>query len=370
MKKLLITLEYPPFKGGVATYLEALVSQWKPEDVIVLADRSKNSFMYDSAQLHTIIRRKLLGGVIFKWLFAYKEARELMRASHIDHVVVSHILPMGYIAMLLGKPYTVILHGMDILLAQKNPIKAFLTKKILDKASYVLANSQFTKQEVLRVDPNLRVIVAYPCPAQKIRELARTPQSRYKDLNRFTCLSVNRLVARKGNDTMIDAIALLKDRGVSDIRYSIVGKGPYREVLNKKITHYNLSDQVVIYTDISDEDLHAWYSSVDVLCMPARRENQYDVEGFGIVFLEAALYGLPAIAGESGGMREAVIEGVTGVIVDSSDSEDVADALYYLYTHREEVSRMGKRAQERVRTEFTWEAQFSSYITLLESHES
>lgn len=370
MKKLLITLEYPPFKGGVAVYLEALVSQWKSEDVVILAHRSKNAFLYDKNQKYTIVRTRLLSGVVLRWLRAYHEAKKIIKDYTIDHVVISHILPMGYVALLLGKPYTVILHGMDILLAQKNPIKAFLTKKILQKASYILVNSEFTKQEVLRVDPNLTVVVGYPCPAQKIRELARTPQPRYKDAGRFTCLSVNRLVSRKGNDAMIDAIALLKDRGITDIRYVIVGKGVYEEVLNKKITQYNLSDQVIIYTDMSDEDLHAWYSSADLLCMPARRENQYDVEGFGIVFLEAALYGIPAIAGESGGMPEAVIDGVTGLIVDSCDVESLADAIYYLYTHREQMSRMGNQAQERVLTEFTWDAQFSSYITLLESHES
>lgn len=370
MKKLLITLEYPPFKGGIATYLEALVSQWKPEDVVVLADRSKNAFIHDQNQKYTIVRTPLLSGMTLKWLRAYYEAKKIIKDHAIDHVVISHILPMGYVALLLGKPYTVILHGMDILLAQRNPIKAFLTKKILQKAAYIIANSEFTKREILRVDPNLTVIVGYPCPAQKIRELARAPQPRYKDTDTFTCLSVNRLVSRKGNDTTIDAIALLRDRGITDIRYVIVGKGVYKEALNKKITQYDLSDQVVIYTDISNEDLHAWYSSADLLCMPARRENQYDVEGFGIVFLEAALYGLPAIAGESGGMSEAVIDGVTGIIVDSSDVESLADAIYYLYTHREEMSHMGNQAQERVVRDFTWSLQFSSYITLLESHES
>ncbi len=362
----MMTLEFPPFKGGVGVYAHHLASALAQEhEVTVLT--STESKEVDATTLYTVIRTPLLSRLIRpRWLLAYVRMRALLRAGRYDHIITPHILPLGVVAALSGVPYTISLHGMDILMAQRSAFKRMITRFVVKKARFILVNSAYTRECIM--DAALyadKTIVVHPCP----QELPHTSTAMHDELRqRYNigdaplALSVNRLVARKGNDTVIEAIARM-DR--TDIRYCIIGNGGYASQLQKLLTHYNLEDRVHIIHNVSNDELATWYAIADIFIMPARHEGPYDVEGFGIVYLEAGLHGLPVIAGNTGGVPEAVLDGITGILVDPTNTQAVTDALLYLLDHPSERERLGTAGQHRAHKNFTWSVQCKPYLQAL-----
>ena len=139
--------------------------------------------------------------------------------------------------------------------------------------------------------------------------------------------------------------------------YVIVGDGPYRPSLEKLASDLGMGSHVVFAGKVSDEDLPKYYSLCDVFAMPSReRLDSGDVEGFGIVFLEAAAAAKPVVAGRSGGIEDAVIHGATGLLVEPTSVGDVAQALLRLLRDAPLRQELGGQARERVLREFTWDA--------------
>jgi phosphatidylinositol alpha-1,6-mannosyltransferase len=159
-------------------------------------------------------------------------------------------------------------------------------------------------------------------------------------------LSVARLVPRKGIDRLIEAVKALPD----DVLLVVVGDG--EDLPRLKELAAPLADRVRFVTDASDETRNAWYAAADVFALPVREEAG-DVEGFGIVYLEAALAGLPSIAGRSGGAAEAVVDGETGYVVED-EVRAVAAMLQTLLQDPLLRLKMGAAARERAKSKFRW----------------
>jgi len=382
MKKLLLTLEYPPHHGGVAVYLKNLVDQFDPNNICVLAPRTKNSFVFDLKQPYVIHRLNLLSRYIWpRWLRTYVIAKRLCFREKIDQVIISHILPMGYVALLLNRPYTLIVHGQDILMAKTTPWKNFWMKKILNGATNIIANSKYTQDLILAegvANPDKLVFekseepkyicVSYPCPKNFNLELDLERLNYWKHrlmLNgKFTLLSVNRLVSRKGNDKVIETLGALKEH-LPDFRYIIVGNGVYQSKLENLIDKYDLGLNVTILNEISDEDLPYLYEACDVFIMPSRLNDLYDVEGFGIVYLEAALFHKPSIAGNVGGAPEAVIDHQTGLLVNPNSIDEIGKAIMTLMLSEQLRLELGDRAYARAAKDFTWSNSFMNVTEIL-----
>jgi phosphatidyl-myo-inositol dimannoside synthase len=221
----------------------------------------------------------------------------------------------------------------------------------------VLSNSDFTREtliDLIGVEPG-RITVVYPTvDADRFR-----PDLPSDDLRsslgvapgQHLVLSVGRLMRRKGFDNVIRALPMLRRQGV-DAHYAVIGIGEELEYLSALSRELGVTDRVHMLGHVSYEDLPRWYCASDVFAMP-NRDIRGDTEGFGLVFLEAAAAGRPALAGTAGGTGSAVEDGVTGLRVDGERPAAIAQALLRLFANPVEAKEMGRKARERVLEDFT-----------------
>jgi phosphatidylinositol alpha-1,6-mannosyltransferase len=165
---------------------------------------------------------------------------------------------------------------------------------------------------------------------------------------------VSRLMPRKGQDTLIRALPLIQQK-VPEAALLIVGGGPYRSKLDSLVTEMKVEDSVVLTGTVAWEALPAHYAAGDVFAMPCRTRNRgWDVEGLGIVYLEAGAIGLPVIAGNSGGAPDAVLDEQTGYVVDGRDLAQVADRVTRLLEDPASAAQFGNRGRQWVEQQWTW----------------
>lgn len=309
------------------------------------------------------------------WLPLIWHVGKMVKKEKIEMLWVGQVLPIGYIALWLKKrkkiPYAVFTHGMDILVPQKSRWKRYWLKKILFNAELVAANSQFTRNELLKLEVEEgRIVVVYPCPTEMsvlchsdppaggeespILLEQRDPSAlRPQDDNEKIILSVGRLVKRKGFDKVIEIMPRLLKR-VPGLKYVIIGNGPEKAALQIQIAELGLSDSVEILENISDDELHEWYNRCVVFALPCCQIGA-DAEGLGLVFLEAAFAGKPIVAGNSGGAPETVRHGYSGFVVDAEAPEELYQSLLKILTDEPFAKRLGAYGREWVNRNFQWE---------------
>jgi phosphatidylinositol alpha-1,6-mannosyltransferase len=347
MKVLLFTLEYPPFHGGVAEYYGNLVKSWPvPENIYVL-DNAKN--------------RLLTGWLWPRWLPAVELLFRAIRKHKINHILVGQILPLGtatyYISKLTHTPYTVILHGMDFTYALRVPRKKAMAEKILKQAKYIICASSYTAKlvtEFLGETDKIKTVNPGIDPAKASGHDLRSKElkEKHKLDGKVVLFSLGRLVKRKGFDYVIKAMAEVVKQN-SRVFYFIAGNGPDKRYI------YDCAagiPNIIFLGEIGEEDKWAWLQLCDIFIMPARN-IEGDYEGFGIVYLEANLCGKPVIAGDSGGVRDAVKGAVTGIIVDPNNIERIAGAISTLSTDAKLRQTLGEQGRARAISEFSWEKQ-------------
>ncbi len=352
MKFLLVTLEYFPFKGGVANYYTNLVYHWPKSSEITVLDNKNNNLLRKNGPL--------------KWLPAVLTIWKEIRKNKINHILVGQILPIGtasfILSLVLNIRYTVFLHGLDLSSASKNRWKKFLTKKIIKKSDNIICANSFVC-EILKNNykvNNKKIIVVNPGvnnfnfdSKDKKNELIK----KYDLFNKKIIFSLGRLVKRKGFDYTI--LSLKKvfelDNGM-DLKYVISGVGPdekYLKDLAVKTFGENFKEKIVFTGEISEEEKWTFLSLSDIFIMPARNIAG-DYEGFGIVFLEAGLLSKPVIAGKSGGISDAVVNNVNGLMVDPESQEDIAEAILKLLKNPNLSKSLGDSGRERAVNKFNW----------------
>ncbi len=375
MKKfLIVTIEFLPQKGGIANYLAGLARHLPSDKVVILAPKANcNKFTmknllhrekdFENQQAYKIYRKNLISQVpLFwpKWLPMIWHLFRVVRREKVEAILVGQVLPVGTAAFLVKKflriPYFVSCHGMDILLAaQESPRKKKLLNKILTQADRIIANSQFTKNELQKIGvAENKITIVYPCPTEVFARittlhLATTMSNgkatlvdevrrKYHLENKKVLLTVGRLVKRKGHDKVIEALPKILEH-VPDAMYVVVGSGP--QILNIKyqISKLGLEKSVVLTGEISNDELACFYELCDVFVMVPRQIDG-DVEGFGTVFLEANQYSKPVVAGRSGGVAEAVVDGITGLLVNPTDTVQISQAVIKLLTDKQLAKRI------------------------------
>ena len=368
-KSLLITIDFPPQTGGVANYL-ANFSQNIPEDkLIVLANEIDNAHHFDGQQHYKIIREQLLYKYFWpKWLKTFALSKKIIKKEKIEQIIISHILPMGYLALILKLPYIVILHGYDIMNAQKSSWKKYWAIKILAQAKHIIVNSHHTQNQVLNLGINQnKITIVYPCPNIKPEQLNEHEKQTIKnelDLHhKKILLSVGRLVTRKGFDKVIQALPEIIKQ-IPNLVYIIVGIGSDKDRLEKLAESLKIRGNLIIAEDIPNSNLSSFYDLADIFIMPARQINE-DVEGFGIVYLEANLFSKPVIAGKSGGVEDAVIDGQTGILVNPESVQEITQAILKLFNDLELANKLGVQGKERVLNEFQWPKQIEKINNIL-----
>lgn len=380
MKSLLLTtLEYPPQLGGIAGYLGNIVEHLPADKVNVLASDAFHAHESDMSSDTPVYRRRLISRWLRpRWLPALFWTDWLCRKERPSLILVSHLLPMGRIARIMkrrkGIPYVVIVHGMDVALASSGGMrKKRLAGRILQDASFVVANSGFTanfvesfgipKKDILIVRPS----PGFPLDTEVRPEDAGSIRARYRLGGDFTLLSVGRLVKRKGFDDCIKAVSMLRDRGVF-VQYLVVGDGQERERLEELAADMGVEGRVIFAGSVPKEGLPAIYAACDIFVTVPKALGP-DIEGFGIVFLEAGLLGKPVIGSRSGGVPDAVLHGETGLLIEPGNVQELVSAVLKIKDDPELASRLGEKGRERVLNEFGWARQTRRFVAALKDME-
>lgn len=355
LKSLLITIDFPPNLGGVAKYLSNICEYLPADKIVVLASEVKNND-FDKHRSYKIYRKKLLWRFLKPaWLPIFWQVFFVIKKEDIKQLCISHVLPVGYVALVFKKifkiPFLVYVHGLDIKAPQYLPWKFYWLKKILQSSDTIIANSNYTKRELLNIGINENKIqVEYPC--LNLRDLGEVNNKQVEFLrqkhqvqNKKIILTVGRLVQRKGQDMIIKALPKILEQEPDTI-YLIAGEGEYKKSLQDLVEKYNLQEKVIFAGAVSKEELSNYYAVCDFFAMPARELSDGDIEGFGIVFLEAAYYGKTSIAGRSGGMAEAVQDKETGLVVNGADINDIAEKIILLLHDIEYRKKLSEKARQ------------------------
>ena len=336
MKVVLITLDFAPEVGGVQKYLFEIGRRL--------------------GQLHELVVVTPVGGALpdvpFRRLvlprrdpWAFGRA---LRALRPDRVLIGHAHPRLLVpaALVARGRYVVITHGNDFLAAQRcwhRPLFNWL----LRKGYIVIANSRGNAELLKALGVSSLAIIHPGVDPLRFTPPASPPPPPW------TLLTVGRLVPRKGVDTVIKALPLLLAEFPS-LRYRVVGDGPDRKRLEGLAEALGVSGCVEFLGRVPEEELPRLYRQAHIFVMPTR-EEEADVEGFGIAYLEASASGLPVVAGRSGGAVEAVRDGETGLLVPPDDPGALAKAVAYLLHNPELRRRLGKRGRQWVEEEMNWD---------------
>jgi phosphatidyl-myo-inositol dimannoside synthase len=349
---------------------EAVYSRLKNTDVIVLADDKAGAprvAVQPPGPGHTVVRRPLSttrwGLMNPKGLYNHlRVAWELRKLGARGAVIVhcARALPEGVAAWLshrLGGPaYVCWAHGEDIAAAHLSRELTWLMTRVYRGAAANIANSHSTSWtlEALGIPPD-RIHVVHPgVDIHRFQPQidAADIRARFSGDGRAILLSVGRLQRRKGHDLAIEAISRL---GASvPLSYLIAGDGAERGRLEGLVAQHRLQDRVHFLGEVSARDLPRYYAACDIFLLPNRIEEG-DVEGFGMVFLEAAATGRPTIGGRTGGVPEAMIDRETGLLVSGTDVGELAAVIQDLASSPEKRHAMGSAGRERVCRAFTWE---------------
>jgi len=270
--------------------------------------------------------------------------------------VVSWILRIPYIAMVYA--YEV-----------RAPKMCSIAGMAVRGAARVVTISEFSRRAVSAHGvPAEHVTVIRPGPALDAQmESDASREEMGPRLDGRILLSVSRLVDRyKGHDMVIRALPLILAK-VPDVRYVIVGDGWLRPDLERLAVSLGVQDAVIFAGEVSDAALDAWYRRCDVFIL-ASRESGVDggSEGYGIVFVEANLRGKPVIGGRSGGIPDAVLDGVTGLLVNPSDVGEVADAVVQLLNDPTLAARLGDEGRRRALEELSWSRYVSGFTEVMQ----
>ena len=357
-RTLVVTNDFPPRVGGIQRTLHALVQQLPPERTAVLAPRWDGWQGFDAGEPYRVYRYP----PTFLWPTPELglRTRSIVRETGAEVVLFGHSLPTALLGPGLARrdiPYVVGAHGVEYWLSAL-PGAAALMRFATSRASRVAVMCSEYVGRVVRtvVSPAVPVSVLYPgadierfrpdLPGDEVRR-------RHGLSDRPVVVCVSRLVPRKGQDVLIRAMGLIRRR-VPDACLLIVGGGPYRERL-EALARDAPRGSVVFSGEVSEEELPLHYAAGDVFAMPCRsRFFGLEVEGWGNVFLEAAACGKPAVAGDSGGAAEAVVDGETGLVVDGRHVGVVGEAVAALLGDPNRGRAMGKAARARVERGYTW----------------
>lgn len=359
-KTLLFTIDFAPRTGGVAKYYENMCAYLPYDKITVLCQHEKGENGFDRKQKYAIYRKNLIlrSPIWPKWIFSPFHLHNAVKREQVELILVGQLLPIGTVAWLYKKifkiPYGIFIHGMDLGMAKQKKRKYKLAAKILKDADFIITNSDYTKKTVANFDiEEYKIFVVYPfveVPQIKGDQKPKLIASLRKN-DRKVILTLGRLVKRKGQDMVIQALPKIL-KHYSNFIYVIAGDGQDKKYLYDLAIACNVENKIIFAGEISDMEKAYYYSNCDIFIMPSRNIAG-DAEGFGIVYLEAALYGKPSIAGRSGGAPEAVLDGQTGILTDPENIDEIANTVIKLLDNPCLLNKLGVQSRERVLRDFT-----------------
>ncbi|MFG1871004.1 glycosyltransferase family 4 protein [Micromonospora arborensis] len=370
-RTLLITNDFPPRPGGIQSFVHNLAVRQPAGSVVVYASSWRGAEKFDADQPFEVIRERTR--VLLPTPLIARRAARLARAYECDTVWFGAAAPLGLLAAGLRRRAGVrrvvaLTHGHEVGWAALPAARPALRRigRGVDVTTYLgeytrsrLARVLDGVTELRRLAPGVDVDTYHPTvDGEQVR-------ARLGLTDRPVVVCVSRLVPRKGQDMLIRALPEIRRR-VPDAALLIVGGGPYRATLEKLARQAGVERDVVFTGSVPSAELPAHYAAGDVYAMPCRTRNRgLDVEGLGIVYLEASATGLPVVAGDSGGAPDAVREGETGYVVRGRDIAQLADRVARLLADRDLARELGAAGRAWVEREWRWEAQAERMAALL-----
>ena len=362
-RHILVTNDYPPKIGGIQSYLWELWRRLPVDEFAIYTTPYPSAATFDAH--HEMRIERSPEPVIGPYPWLVDRLNRYAEEEGADLVLLDPAVPLGAIGPYLDRPYGVILHGAEVTIPGRLPLSRSILARTLRSASLVIAAGHYPLAEAERCAGQSLPSVVVPPGVDHHRfhpfdDVARTAARRRFNLNHddFVVATVNRLVPRKGIETLVRAAALVQEGEATSpagIKVMVGGSGRQEAELAKLVAETGAP--VELLGRLADEDVVRLYGAADAMVMLCHdRWGGLEQEGFGIVFLEAAAAGLPQIAGRSGGAHEAVEHGVTGLIVDEPRSvEAAADAIQTLRRDQECRQRMGRAARKRAVESFDYD---------------
>ena len=373
---LLLSKIFFPWKGGVPNYYKNLLLHLSKIRVFVITLAINNvesqvvRVAEDGTRLHYIERvpffpehmgLQLRVGWLLDLCRMVLKIISAVRNRRIDAIIVGQVqmflLLAAFIASrLTGTPYVLFLHGEEI---PQIPMRSNgILRWLYLRASGYLCNSNFTRQRLKKFlgFKNLEAFVVYPGVEERFfvkPPNLRNVEERTELKNKKIIYTIARLDERKGQDMVIRSLPrIIKE--CQDVLYLIGGQGPQLEHLKEMVSSRKLDRYVKFLGVVPDEELVAYHCLGDVFVMPNRILKDGDTEGFGIVFLEANAAGNPVIGGREGGSVDAIVDGVTGYLVDPLDPQDISKKILHLLSDSQLRIKMGAAGRKRAWEQFRW----------------
>jgi phosphatidylinositol alpha-1,6-mannosyltransferase len=359
---LVVTNDFPPRPGGIQTFVHELVRRLPPDDVLVYASQFRGWEAFDAAQPFRVVREHT--SVLLPTPTVRRRAAALVEEHGAEAVLFGAAAPLGLLAPALrdaGARRTLgLTHGHEAGWAGYPAMRQVL-RAVGDRVDVLTYLGDYTRSRI--------AAALHPDAAGRMQQLTpgvdpavfrpdvdgTAARARLGLSGRPVVVCVSRLMPRKGQDVLIRTLPQVRD-AVPGTSLLLVGGGPDRRRLERLAAQSGVADHVVMTGSVPLPELPAHYAAGDVFAMPCRtRHLGLDVEGLGIVYLEASATGLPVVAGMSGGAPDAVLPGETGYVVGGSDDAQVTDVLVRLLRSPDERARLGAAGRAWVGREWTWD---------------
>lgn len=367
MRILLLTDKFIPERGGSQIILAEEYGHLPEHEVTVVTREFEGDQEADKRYHHPVHRvpysrvPKLRSPLL--WLSIARRARQLLQSGQFDQIHCGQTVetaPVGaWLARRFGLPLVMHTFAEDVTTYLRHPFYLPMMRYALRHASVVTSISQFTVEHLRKLGvPPERIVLLYPGldPERWVsRGGERGIRARFGLEGRPVVITVSRLIPRKGQDMVLRALPEVL-KVVPDLVYLIVGGGPEEPRLRRLATELALDRHVRFVGSIPNHEAPDYYYASDVFAMPNREMPNGDIEGFGLVFLEANMCGLPVIGGRSGGAVDAIEHERTGYLVDPISPGEISRRLIDLLSDPGLRQRMGDAGRRRVEEQFTWSA--------------
>ena len=372
---LFITNDFGPRAGGIETFVHGLIERLPKGSVIVYTSAQANAQTFDAEWLLKygveVIRDR--SKILLPTPRVIKACQKLISNRKLSKVAFGAAAPLAMMARAMrsagAQKVVALTHGHEVWWAKVPPFSfaiRYMSKNI-DAITYLgdytkgeisKALSEADASKLVQIAPGIDVDHFIPTDSSNLRaELGLTDKS--------VIISVGRLVHRKGQDKLISALPEIKT-SVPNVHLVLVGVGPHQDYLEKLALKLNVSDCVTFIGRINYAELPKYICLGDIFAMPSRsRFFGLEVEGLGIVYLEASACGLPVVGGKSGGAPDAVLVGETGVVVDGTNPSEIAEACIELLNNPELCALMGANGRAWIIENWRWEIWATRYAALL-----
>ena len=357
---LIVTRAFPPELGGMQSLMWGLTKEMSKNFMIkVFADYQNNHKEFDKKENFSIER---VGGI--KFLRKIRKAQlinEYLKENKVQGIIADHWKSLELINT--DKKKYCLIHGKEINHPKGSSLNDRVVK-VLNNVEKVIANSEYTKN--LAIDSGVtkgKIVVINP-GVDPVNELNKKSLEKVESLLKVKSprlITVSRFDKRKNHEKVIMALRNLKQK-YPDIVYICIGYGDEEDNLKKLVKELDLNLQVMFFKDISDDLKNALIAKSNIFVMPSIIHKK-SVEGFGIVYLEAAKYGVPSLGGKDGGASDAIDHNKTGLICDGNNLEDIYSSLDSMIENKKYIE-FGRNAKEYV-SKFEWKKTLENYKKII-----